>query len=80
MDKIPEGCILSDAASHILKINKPMKSFFLLITVLVLATTGCIFRGDRDYRDHPRDGDHDEHSAGVDHGEHPGDMDHEDGR
>jgi hypothetical protein len=60
-----------------------MKFLFLFTSVLVLlATGGCIFRGDRDrsdYRERPRDAGYDDHSSGVDHGEHPGDMDHDAG-
>jgi len=61
-----------------------MKFILLTLTaVALLATTGCIFRGDRDHsdnRDRPRAGGQEEHSAGVDHGEHPGDMDHGESR
>jgi ABC-type Zn2+ transport system substrate-binding protein/surface adhesin len=64
--------------------HQPMKFILLTLTaVALLATAGCIFRGDRDHsdnRDRPRDGGHEEHSAGVDHGEHPGDMDHRENR
>ena len=57
-----------------------MKIILLILTsIALLATTGCIFRGDRghsDDRDRPGDEHHDDHPAGVDHAEHPGDMDH----
>ena len=57
-----------------------MKFHLIFFSVLILlATSGCIFRGDRDhadYRDRPGDANH---VAGVDHREHPGDLDHGDG-
>jgi hypothetical protein len=57
-----------------------MKLILLALTALaLLATTGCLFRSDRDpaeHRDRPDYAHHDEAPAGVDHGEHPGDMDH----
>jgi hypothetical protein len=60
-----------------------MKFYLPFFSVLILlATSGCIFRGDRDHADHrdrPHDVGYDEHSSGVDHGEHPGDMDHDEG-
>jgi hypothetical protein len=61
-----------------------MKFILITLTALaLLATTGCIFRGDRghaDRRDRPGYAQHDEHSSGVDHGEHPGDRDHQENR
>lgn len=57
-----------------------MKFLLLILTDLaLLATTGCIFPGNRDHADdRGRIGyaHNDNHSSGVDHGEHPDDMDH----
>jgi hypothetical protein len=64
--------------------HQPMKFILLILTAsALLATTGCIFRGDRDHSDNRNRsgyGNHEEHPAGVDHGEHPGDMDHGESR
>jgi hypothetical protein len=60
---------------------QPMRFILILsIACALLATTGCIFRGDHDDRDHHGDEHHDDHASGVDHEEHPGDMDHGDSR
>jgi hypothetical protein len=61
-----------------------MKFILLAITTgALLATSGCLFVGNRDRgddRDRPGYEHHDEHPPGVDHGEHPGDMDHVENR
>ena len=60
---------------HFVFVDMPTVKIFLtmLSASILLAATGCVFRGDRADPKPPV-----EHSSGVDHGEYPGDMEHGD--